>query len=63
MTIRLIINLVRWSWGLQSYDFVGNMTEYNLSCLMFYGAIVDVFVIFGIVYFAISIFKCFRRRR
>lgn len=41
MIVRLLVNAVRWSWGLPSYDFVGNLGDSTLELLMFFGAIID----------------------
>lgn len=55
MLIRLCINVVRWSWGLPSYDFAGCMGNDNLAFLMFFGAIIDAMAIAGVISVAISI--------
>ena len=49
MTLRLLINLVRWSWGLPSFCFSENLETADLAFLMGWGAVLDIFAIVGLV--------------
>lgn len=45
MILKLLIDFYHWLWGVPAFD----TTQQMMSCFMFFGAVLDVFALVGII--------------
>lgn len=62
MTLRLIINIVRWSWGYESLPIPEKINP-DIAFLMAIGVLSDLMSVFALIYLSSTIWSYWSNRR